>query len=198
MPYRSNWCCVTYSSRDEWCGPSKSAPVGGGSQSFRYTVNNKQGREQRLFSPRVASQSQHSGHKLTAYRHRLPSRPCGVAHHGMCPGACKGLIYNNHDKNTTTTQNTTCSQVGFHCDRLPGGWREAERRSPHWPSGSALRGLRNAKVETGTLVKPSMTDAPRVVRGAGKGAQWLSDRATKRGLPVRIAGLDSEGDYTTF
>ena len=43
-----------------------------------------------------------------------------------------------------------------------------------------------------------MTDAPRVVRGAGKGAQWLSDRATKRGLPVRIAGLDFEGDRTTF
>ena len=43
-----------------------------------------------------------------------------------------------------------------------------------------------------------MTDAPGVVRGADKDAQWLSDRATKRGLPVRIAGLDFEGDRTTF
>ena len=43
-----------------------------------------------------------------------------------------------------------------------------------------------------------MTDAPRVVRGAGKDAQWLSDRATKRGLPVWIAGLDFQGDRTTF
>ena len=37
-----------------------------------------------------------------------------------------------------------------------------------------------------------------MVRGAGKGAQWLPDRATKRGLPVLIAGLDFEGDRTTF
>jgi hypothetical protein len=43
-----------------------------------------------------------------------------------------------------------------------------------------------------------MTDAPGVVRGADKGAQWLSDHATKRGLPARIAGLDFEGDRTTF
>ena len=34
-----------------------------------------------------------------------------------------------------------------------------------------------------------MTDTPGVSRGADKDAQWLSDRATKRGLLARIVGL---------
>eukprot|EP00966_Prymnesium_polylepis_P177211 4104021-Prymnesium_polylepis.1 len=44
-------------------------------------------------------------------------------------------------------------------------------------AGGGAPGLRSRarKVKTGTLVKPSMTDTPGVVRGAGKDAQWLSD-----------------------
>eukprot|EP00966_Prymnesium_polylepis_P261380 6037492-Prymnesium_polylepis.1 len=34
-----------------------------------------------------------------------------------------------------------------------------------------------------------MTDTPGVSRGADKDAQWLSGRATKRGLLARIAAL---------
>eukprot|EP00966_Prymnesium_polylepis_P036532 847412-Prymnesium_polylepis.1 len=43
-----------------------------------------------------------------------------------------------------------------------------------------------------------MTDTPDVSRGADKDAQWLSDRATKRGLLARIAGLKTKGHCRTF
>jgi hypothetical protein len=54
------------------------------------------------------------------------------------------------------------------------------------------------KYKIRTRPEPSMTDTPGVSRGAGKDAQWLSDRATKRGLLARLAGLKTKGHRVTF
>ena len=56
-------------------------------------------------------------------------------------------------------------------------------------------GRKSEKVKT---AKPSMTSTFSMVRDAGLDTWSQSDRATKLGFPTGIAGLDSEGDRTTF